>query len=91
MTTVTTNVPEIETDIPLPEALANGGRPRSSAYSPLAKLEVGQSFFVGKKLSTVKIYLGSAMIKALRAEGRKHVCADAEKAGVAGTRIWRTA
>lgn len=84
-------VAEIEDGIEMPH-LSASGRPRTSAYANLDKLEVGQSIFVaGKKLSTVKIYLSSAVTKSLRDQNRQFIAAEAEKAGVAGVRIWRKA
>jgi hypothetical protein len=82
----------IETGIPIPESAKISGRSMSPHYAAWRELKVGESVFLpNKKLETVRIYRSSAQMKDLRDAGHKYHIQAAEKDGVSGVRVWRTA
>lgn len=82
----------IETGIPIPESAKISGRSMSPHYAAWRELDIGQSVFLpNKKLETVRIYRSSTQMKDLRDAGHKYHIQAAEKDGVPGVRVWRTA
>lgn len=85
---------EIEKDIPIPPPW---GRPGYDEVKyPIFEMEVGDSIFVpvpeGKKIETVRNTLNANFRrKAVSVTGRRFACRTAEKDGVKGLRVWRTA
>ena len=78
---------QIEKGVPLPGQRHEAGYGK---YEPLVYLQKGESFFIpGKGAKNARTSARALLLR----RGLAHVktaCADAEKDGVKGVRIWRT-
>lgn len=78
---------EIEHGLPVPK---RGGRPLDPGYQALPLLKRGDSVFLpGKKLSTVRTYVGGPRFAELRRKGFKFRLSEVAKDGQLGIRVWR--